>query len=661
MSLRIGKYFFILFLLFIPVCVFAQYKLIKVQKGETLQSIARKYLNDESRVKDIAKLNDIPSPYVISVGQILKLPLAREEEENIAKKIEEALINIKVELGTENTEQVYRFAVRRLEWIKKQGSDQRENLKNLHEILKNINSLFKASEIYTNIKIIASGNLDGEKVDPVSLTAKPLINDVEIFSNYYVNGNNGLGLNLSNIEIINFKDKGTISIGPFLKSKNGEYTGICEIVNGEVLIRTTDILTGWYVFVQGQLIVLNRAIVSLKTSKEKVSLSVMNGFVALNETLKLSGGERIDIHSSGEILRYPKTPVFVRPVDNFATREEEILFQWLDAGSVSYKFQLKDCETDEVLIEKILTSNYLRVIDALEGEYLYRVASINNDIEGDYTEWRKIKIDYTQPSLELISPTPTMDLPDENVEFSGKTEAYSIVRINGVLVSADENGCFSGNIIFSKGMNLVRIDITDKALNKSHFRGEFVYSENRAYVFEGDTKIETRNAIIPVTGWADIDEEISVQNIPVVVDKDGFFVSKVFLDPGKNLLNIGFKSGNKTMKKEYDIIRDDKPPLITYSSLKFLPGKSKTQNDSVVIEIRASDGDGIGLEEKGEWRIAGVGDLQLDGLLLLKNNVYTTVIQIPKQESINILLGEVIIKDKIGNAIRKEMQIDIRP
>lgn len=49
-------------------------KTYKVVKGDTLSQIAKKYLGDSSRYKEIAKLNKISNPNLIYVGQVIKLP-----------------------------------------------------------------------------------------------------------------------------------------------------------------------------------------------------------------------------------------------------------------------------------------------------------------------------------------------------------------------------------------------------------------------------------------------------------------------------------------------------------------------------------------------------------------------------------------------------------
>jgi nucleoid-associated protein YgaU len=46
----------------------------RVKKGDTLWAIARTQLGRGSRCKEIASLNGIPEPYVIKVGQELRLP-----------------------------------------------------------------------------------------------------------------------------------------------------------------------------------------------------------------------------------------------------------------------------------------------------------------------------------------------------------------------------------------------------------------------------------------------------------------------------------------------------------------------------------------------------------------------------------------------------------
>lgn len=45
----------------------------KVMKGDTLWSIAKKYLGDGSKYPQLAKLNNIKNPNKISVGQVIKL------------------------------------------------------------------------------------------------------------------------------------------------------------------------------------------------------------------------------------------------------------------------------------------------------------------------------------------------------------------------------------------------------------------------------------------------------------------------------------------------------------------------------------------------------------------------------------------------------------
>lgn len=48
-------------------------KTYKVKKGDTLWAIAKKELNDGSKYKEIAKLNNIKNPNKINVGQVLRL------------------------------------------------------------------------------------------------------------------------------------------------------------------------------------------------------------------------------------------------------------------------------------------------------------------------------------------------------------------------------------------------------------------------------------------------------------------------------------------------------------------------------------------------------------------------------------------------------------
>ena len=55
-------------------------KSYKVKSGDSLGSIAMKFLGETSRWREIAELNDIANPNRISVGQVLQLPVESEPE-----------------------------------------------------------------------------------------------------------------------------------------------------------------------------------------------------------------------------------------------------------------------------------------------------------------------------------------------------------------------------------------------------------------------------------------------------------------------------------------------------------------------------------------------------------------------------------------------------
>lgn len=50
-----------------------------IQAGDTLASIARQFLGNALRYRELATLNNIANPNVITIGQVLKIPTAADQ------------------------------------------------------------------------------------------------------------------------------------------------------------------------------------------------------------------------------------------------------------------------------------------------------------------------------------------------------------------------------------------------------------------------------------------------------------------------------------------------------------------------------------------------------------------------------------------------------
>lgn len=635
---------------------------ITVRKGDTLGGLAEKYLGSATRYRELARINKIPYPYYLRVGQKIRVPIDDNQSADLVKSVEQKILKFRVDYGGERTEAVYRYALRRLESIRqvKDSEQKSRELKNLGLIMDRISGEFSSSELLDNVKIVVKGVTEGaERVNPVTLKAEPLQPGGIIIPGDYLNAVKGTELFIGTEKIAGFAEPSAVSFGYFLKKGVGEVTGLIEPVRGGLELNATGDIARWFIFLEGHFLEARQAGIKVSRSGKTVTVRVGKGFLSLDNVHRFQAGDRFDIDESGSILRYPRTPIWTRPVDGWRTSEKEVIFGWMPTDPAArYLFELADKEGGDILIRQEIGKPFVRVVDLVEGEFKYRVAGLEGKEQSDFSAWREITIDFTPPGLELLSPEPGIELSGPDAEFSGRTEPSSILKINGTLVSADEQGMFSGNLSLSVGMNLVRFDITDRALNRAFYRGEFVYSENQSFVFNGDTLILTRNALLPVTGWMNEEEKVVIQGEPMVPDVSGYFDHRVLLERGENQLELRFEEKGRKIVKRYRLFRDDRPPVITYSRINYQPSPRRTESDTITIELRASDGDGVGLRESGSWSLAGVGDLSLKGDLFREgDNLYRALVQVPPVDDLKVLVGQIEVADILGNKVRREVRI----
>ena len=81
------------------------YQLYKVEKGDTLRSIARKLYGDEKKWQDIAELNEIKNPDSIKAGQEIKVP----DEPFITSKKTQPKKEVQKDQVSQETEETHEY------------------------------------------------------------------------------------------------------------------------------------------------------------------------------------------------------------------------------------------------------------------------------------------------------------------------------------------------------------------------------------------------------------------------------------------------------------------------------------------------------------------------------------------------------------------------
>jgi len=83
-----------------------------------------------------------------------------------------------------------------------------------------------------------------------------------------------------------------------------------------------------------------------------------------------------------------------------------------------------------------------------------------------------------RPNLEVYSPIDNQQLTEEQIIVKGKTETDSVVKVNGSLVSLDDQGKFSYRLLLASGENEIVVEATNR-LGRKKQQTRTVYLNKR--------------------------------------------------------------------------------------------------------------------------------------------------------------------------------------
>jgi uncharacterized Zn-binding protein involved in type VI secretion len=171
-------------------------------------------------------------------------------------------------------------------------------------------------------------------------------------------------------------------------------------------------------------------------------------------------------------------------------------------------------------------------------------------------------LDKTPPSLVITDPKDGAIVSNAELTVEGTTEAGAIVTIDAKTVT-NTNGGFAGKVTLKEGLNNITVSAVDKAGNKANAPVKVTLDTKVSLVMGSPTRltgIETMNTTINITGKVDKDASVYINDIPVIVKKDGTFKQEVPLDLGTNNITVQAEDplGNK-MEYTYQVVRKEKP------------------------------------------------------------------------------------------------------
>lgn len=224
------------------------------------------------------------------------------------------------------------------------------------------------------------------------------------------------------------------------------------------------------------------------------------------------------------------------PTDNLATNQVTILVR----GQTGTDVQLR---LNEALVAVDADGNFSVTITLEEGqnELVFRA----EDLAGNWMFLtRRVVLDISSPSLELLSPQDGTLLRSREVAVSGVCEPGITLTVNGEAVPT-ETGSFSKTLTLPEGKSLITLEGRDAAGNSVSAQVSVMVdlTAPSLEVVEPATGFRTRDYAVVVVGITEPGASVSVNGRSVMVDPFGKFTTSITLKRGKNDIKVVASDG----------------------------------------------------------------------------------------------------------------------
>jgi hypothetical protein len=294
------------------------------------------------------------------------------------------------------------------------------------------------------------------------------------------------------------------------------------------------------------------------------------------------------------------------PKDGYLTNQEKLTLQGTtDEGSI---VTIND---DPVTF---LGTSFSYDLNLSEGENIFKVDSVD-DVGNKAELVITVYLDTVPPALTINSPKDGTIVNTPKVTIDGSTEQKAVVTVNGEAVP-NSNGAFTTKVVLTEGMNYINVTAMDQAGNKATARVKVILDTKVSVKVTGlttGTALETTNMTYELTGTADPDASVYVNDHPVTIDKNGNFKTVVQLSLGKNNITVRAEDrpGNK-VSYSYQILRKapQKPPIIPTTNNGPLGGLLVPILVIVALVAAVGVGAGLYMRKRGRAKDAQTSPVQ---------------------------------------------------
>jgi len=353
------------------------------------------------------------------------------------------------------------------------------------------------------------------------------------------------------------------------------------------------------------------------------------------------------------IIKEDRTPPYLivdSPVDNFITKEKNILFSGLTETGISLFINGENLFTDS-------TGRFEKNYSLSEGFNKISIKAV--DLGNNETVIQKNIIYESNPDVEI--KLSNKNLTDNNniiishqksITIYGSTRSNSLIKVYsnegiGILkTTADENGKFEFLLSnLNKGNNYKILVETPAG-----YKGEMVFGIN---VISSEPEINlnfiplsTSEDTVVVSGTIENTDEFLINNKIVTVEENNFSYSAA-LNNGVNKILFEAKnnSGYSTII-EKNILLDTDPPVLMSKKIKIeLDGSFEI----LKISVEANDKSELKRTAQVNYELNGEplkAYLRLDG----KSNHYEGNIQILKSQNNKYKINSILLEDYLGNS-----------